>query len=436
MPTPSSIFALGCCLSWLDGNPWTTISDKLQGSLTLGTYQSFNSAAQESSKTRFDTTLDLEFDGDISERWRYHLAPRVFINNMGWSKGVVDQEPVTQDDRFILDAQEGYVRYTADSFDLTVGRQIYRSSVADIVYNPSDNNYPMDFKDLLLIQKMGVFSSALRYSGEDISVTAIAIPWFTPSRLPGNNSRWQGDLGEAPTTFQGFDLGLGSRDLPNRDPGNAGAYELRLASSTLLSGWDLGLYFHDGLDPTGVLRGEILAQQVVLHQSFPRFRESGASFSTTWRNMEFHGEAGYHDTVNNAMDDDYFEYVVGTNLTYYSVPFTEETFIVMEYAGERVVEQKTAGSLYSGSGDYARPFQGGTWIASVNFKFDEDTNLKVSGLLNQRHADGLWRADLGHKFNDVLKVNIGFDVIYGDSDTFFGRWRNNDRFFVTWTIFI
>lgn len=434
MPTPSSLFTLACCLSWQDGNVWSSVADKLQGTLTLGAYHHFEDAVQESGNTRFQAKLELDFDGDISERIRYHLTPRVYIDNLGWASGVVDQEPETQRDRFILDTGEAYVRYGAEQFDLTLGRQIHRWSVADIPYNPVDNNYPMDFLDSLTLQKMGVFSGSLQYSSENFSLSLLAIPWFTPSRLPGNNNRWQGDFGEAASKFQGFDLAPGSREIPGREPSNF-AYAFHLASSSLVDGWDLALNFYQGRDPIGVLRGDIAGSRVTLNQVFPRFRETDVSFSTTWRNMEFHGEAGYHDTEDNRMDDDYLEYVLGMNLTYYSVPFTEETFIVLEYVDEQIINHKSATSLFSGSGEYTRPFKG-TWVASVNFKFDEDNSLKLTSLLNQADQDGVWRADFSHKFNDVLKVNVGVDVIDGASSTFFGRWRNNDRIFVNWTIFI
>lgn len=435
MPTTPSLLALGCCLSWLEGGLWSDVADKLQGSLTLGTYHHFHDAVQEHGDTRIEAKLELEFDGKLGERVRYHFTPRAYVNNMDWATGVVDQEPETQPNRFILDAGEAYLRYSADSFDLSLGRQVYRWSVADIPYNPSDNNLPMDFMDSLNLQKMGVFSGSLQYSSENVSLTLLAIPWFTPSRIPGGNSRWQGDFGDAPSTFMGYDLAVGSRSLPDWNPGNAGAYGFHLASSTLLNGWDLALNFYDGRDPVGVLRGDIVGRNVVLHQDFPRFRETGISYSTTWGNVEFHGEAGFHDTVDNEKDDDYLEYVVGANYTNYSVPFTEETFIVLEYADEQLVQRKSAFSRYSGSGDYVRPFKG-TWIASVNFKFDEDNSLKLSGLRNQADLDGLWRADFSHKFNDALKVNVGVDFLDGSSNSFFGRWRNNDRIFMNWTLFI
>lgn len=413
---------------------WEKISDALRGSLTVGIYHHFEEAKQEATNTRYQAQLELEFEGEIQDHLHYFLTPQLYLDNLGWASGIVNEEPETSTDRFIVDVEEAYMRYTAEKLDLTLGRQIFNWGVAD-AFNPNNNINPLDLLDVPTLKKMGVFSGTLRYSDENLNASLVVIPWFTPARIPGDNSRWQGDLGEAASQFSGFDLTVGPRELPDKTLDNA-AYALRFGSSTLLSGWDIAVSFYDGIDSIGVLRGDLMsAQQIALTQVFPQFQETGLSFSTTWESLEFHGEAGFHDTADNTMDDDYLEYVLGINFTYYNLPLTEETFVIVEYADEQIIHDQSANSPFSGSGEYVRAFQG-TWITSIKFTFNQDTQLTVSALRNEGSQDGVWRTKLSHKFNDSLKLEVGSDFIYGSPDTFFGRWRDNDRIFANLTLFL
>ncbi len=412
---------------------WEKISDSLRGSLTLGAYHHFEAAPQEATNTRYQANLKLEWSGSLNERTRYFFTPQLYLDNLGWSSGVVDEEPELNPDRFRVDLEEYYLRYNANRFDLTLGRQLFNWGIAD-GYNPNNNINPMDLLDVPTLKKMGVFSGSLRYSDEDLSAHLVVIPWFTPTRIPSFRSRWQGDFGEAASQFSGLELVSGGRELPDHRFEDA-AYAVRLSSSTLLRGWDLAVSFYEGFDPIGVLRGEQRGSQIALSQVFPRFQESGLSFSTTWSSLEFHGEAGLHDTQDNRMDDDYLEYILGLNWTYYDLPFTEESFLILEYADERITRNQSAYTPFSGSGEYVRPFKG-SWIASVRLSFNQETQLTLSGLRNPSSQDGVWRAKLSHQFSDSLKLDLGGEWIYGSPDTFFGHWSHNDRIWANLILFL
>lgn len=409
-----------------DGSIWQRFTDAINGELDLATYHHFESVPQEERNTRYQGNLKLEFSGSLSENWSYFLTPRLYADNMGWARGVVDEVPETQPERYIFDFEEAYVTYYGDAYDVRVGRQIFGWGVSD-AYNPMDNINPLDVWDIPTAFKMGVFAASYNYDHEHFRMTLVGVPWFTPSRLIDENSRWTGDLSEAQQQFAGLDLVIGERQLPTNTLDNSGV-GFRIATSSLITGWDLAFSYYDGVESIGVLEGTLAFPQVELSQVFPRYREFGASFSTVAGRWEFHGEAGAHYTDGDAMDDDYLEWVAGLNLTIdaYNTGFMEEVFVIFEYADEYLIESKIADNQFSGTGEYVRPFKG-TWITSLDFKFSQDTHVKLAGALNQGAHDGFGTVEWTHKFSDRFMVELGTSFLNGPNNTFFGRWRDNDR---------
>ena len=233
----------------------------------------------------------------------------------------------------------------------------------------------------------------------------------------------------APDSFQ-----FSGVNLPN-DSLDQSQFGLRISSSSLLDGWDLGLIYNYGHQSTGVFRGDVTPGGVVASLHYPRYFEVGASFSTVLGEWQIHGEGAYHATLDEQMDDDYIEYVIGVNRVFSDLPIpgVEETRLILEYAGEEITREISEGSPFFGSRQFSRPFEDAV-VGSLNFKISEDTDIELSGSYDFADQGWMFEASLNHKFSANCKVTAGTHFFEGPEDSFLGKWNNNDRSFIALTL--
>ena len=412
------------------GTQWA--EDRFDGEFTLSYYDYFRDSQIDSTDPFFGANLVLDFAGNITDSMSYLIKPRFQFDNGNRASEVFEVIETSQD-RYYSNFDEAFVDHYASNFQLTAGKQIYSWGVSD-TYKPVENLNPYDVVDLPSARKMGVYSLGAAGIWESFSLETVLVPWFTPTRLPREDNRWLGNTQSQSNALQsllGFDptIDFAGRDLPSNSVENVqgGA---RLASSSLIPGWDLGLTYVQGRDPIGVVRaGVSTAPVVAVTQVFQRFREFGATVSTTFGSVEVHAEAAYRDTTDNAFDDDFIEYVAGFNYTYYDVPGVEELRLVAEYAGEGIVSEKDTGNAFVPTGQYIRPFKN-SFLGSLEFKFSEETQFIVASALNFNEQDFFLQPKISHQFDNGIELDIGLDFMEGNQNSFFGHWDRNNRLFV------
>jgi len=408
------------------------VSEFVEGDLRLAFYEHFDDLGPDHLKGRAELDLTLEIGGDITESVSYKFIPVIHCDNYGGSTKYLDRIWEKSNERYTLNLEEAYVTFASDNCDLRIGKQVYSWGYGD-AYNPTDNINPQDIVDVGNVEKIGVTSASCTYSAELFTLEAVVVPVFTPSRLPPMDSRWAGDLSETTAAFAPLTPRFGYAVRPHRTVANV-QFAGQLSTSVLLQGWDLALSYYEGFQPVGVFRGAVAPPDVILERVFPKIRETGVGFSTTVGQFEIHGEGAYHDTRDNDKDDDYYEYIAGVNYTMDGPPFEfmETVTFVAEYIHEDKRRRKPPRNEYTGTGDYLRPFPD-TVVGKVIVKFSEETKLEVSAVRNLGDDDSFIQPRLTHKFTDNTKVEAGVDIISGKSDTFFGRWSNNDRAYVILT---
>ena len=276
----------------------------------------------------------------------------------------------------------------------------------------------------------------------------MVVPLFTPSRLPlTSDNRWaswsSARLGQVADFFGAWPLVENQgRRLPGDRLENA-QYGFKLSSSTLAPGWDLALCFYRGLYPSGVFENTIIppgpdspAPLVRSRRVFPVFNETGASFATTAGDWEWHGEVAYHWTQDRDKDEDYFEYVLGLNYTYpdASALSLQEAIFILEYAGVSVTRQRPSHSLYTDAG-YGRGLKN-SLQATLKLEFSQDSSLEVVGAYTFDDRDWFCAIGFQHKLSDQVTGELGFQGFAGPEDSFFGQWRDNDRFYLQFTYYI
>jgi hypothetical protein len=408
------------------------------GSATATFDQYFESSrADQNGDYFYETVLDLNVTGQVGEHVLYVLTPRLQYH----SGNLVDMrfEFLEQNEqRPVFTFQEAYVEFSHEGFSASVGKHLFSWGVAD-AYKPTDVINPSDSLIIPDSYKIGVPSTALRYAGGWGSMEAVIVPWFTPARSPEPTDRWFPDDSETRRRLQealGFvpPIVYPPRELPGNAIENIQA-GMRLQSSSLLQGWDLALNYFRGFQPNGIYRGGVAPGPALgLTRTYPEFHMVGGSFSTTWQDFEFHGETAYHHTVEDAQDENYISYIAGLNYNWtQSLPsFLDRATLVLEYAGEQVTRERPAGSNFVSSG-IDRGLTNSV-VTKARFEFLQETRFEISGAYNFNGSDYAVGFSLARKFFDRLDARIGADFLWGDNDTFFGAWAQNDRVYSSLTL--
>jgi hypothetical protein len=113
--------------------------------------------------------------------------------------------------------------YHKGRLNLEVGRQLIRWGKADIL-NPTDRLAPRDFLNVIHSEFLPVTGARMIYGGQSDTIDIVAVPFFTPSRVPLLDQRWGGLAADYPVI-----------NLPSRFPA---AHRLRhagITSAALLS---------------------------------------------------------------------------------------------------------------------------------------------------------------------------------------------------------
>jgi hypothetical protein len=214
-------------------------------------------------------------------------------------------------------------------------------------------------------------------------------------------------------------------------------YAARL--KTTVAGWDLSASYFDGFEHTPVLRlsSVEVAPGIVLPQVTPvftRIRAVGLDASTTFRKLEIHGESAFKFVERNGREDR-LQTIAGLNYTLEGLRLTwlDRVLFVAEYAREVVLESRPDSHIVArgeapGIGDLA--FRNAV-AGRVTFVLDEDTQLKLTGTADLTRSFNYYaQVSLSRKLGDAIQIDAGFDVLHGSRQTFWGAWRDNDRFFV------
>ncbi len=417
--------------------------------------------------------MRLEINQDLGEGFGLFLAPQWKADSGNYVK-----EPWMnfRDSNFrdpYFSFNQGYLRYRAESFDVTAGKQIYSWGTAD-GYNPTDYLLnPWDYQDIPDREKLGVFSISANYSPlPDTSFQFIVIPLFTPSRIPMVDNRWLGvgeaavgffkSLGAGPLAKQlarfvvlpaiDFIIKDGRKLPPSRFENTEVAFR---AKTSAISGWDLSLSYFDGYDnlPVVTVQGPICIVRGICvgppKTVFPRVRAPGFDFSTTFGKLEVHGEAvaKFYDA---GLTTDRMPVVIGGRYVWDQSDVgglgLEQILLVLEY-GHDIDLHKRDNPLTRDLSFFVRPIQS-TIISRLGFKIDDANEFTLSGAFNFYGPNsGYVQPKYTHKITDNLKAEVGFDVFWGDFSvkadlnalklkqnfSFWGKWDRNDRGFLTLT---
>jgi hypothetical protein len=375
-------------------------------------------------------------EGILRLGWERRLAPWLDaravvegrVDDSQYADDVYFEVPEDNEHRSYVDLKEAVVGVQKHPLKLTLGKQFFAWGTAD-GYNPTDNLNPYDYLDPIDREKLAVYSAAAQLTAGRASLTLVLVPLFTPSRVPFTDSRWLAVPEDVAALAE-------PRELPPNTAENM-QYAARLRGT--IAGWDLSVSYFEGFEATPVIEQTTVAvapgvEVTRLTPVFTRMRVPGFDFSTTFGKLEVHGEAAAKFVVRDGRDDR-FQGIAGINYAFdeLGLSWLDRIHVIAEYAREEVLATDSSSPVLDLDDRLALPNNGfrDAVIGRLLVHFNDDTQLEVGGTVNfVGSVNHYLNVELTHKATDALHVTTGVDLFNGPRDTFWGRWRDNDRFYM------
>ena len=416
-----------------DKEPWSLGAYGISGTLLYKNYSQFQKGFNDSQNFVNQGILDVQWAHKWTSWWSHKIVGEVREDDDHLVNGQSFQIPETSPQRSIFDVKEAVTTFRVGPVDLMFGKQFFAWGTAD-GFNPIDLINPYDYLDVIDNEKLAVFTAAGRLTLGASSLTFVVIPVFTPSRTPLDTSRWV-----PPPPSNAPPAVIDGRELPSRDLSNI-QYATRL--KTTIRGWDLAVSYFDGFDSTPVIKQGTAPVAPGLSISrftpvYTRLNVPGFDFSTTWRKFEFHGEAAFRLVASNGRQDQ-MQGVWGLNYTWdtFELSWLEQILFIVEYAKTVNLSSGSGSNILGNSSLIAsglafrnQAFTDSAWGRAI-FRFTDKTQLNLSSAIDfSGPTNGYAQLKATHKLTDALQAEAGLDFFMGGTNTFWGRWRENDRFF-------
>ncbi|MEF3255792.1 MAG: hypothetical protein K6348_09595 [Deferribacterales bacterium] len=312
-----------------------------------------------------------------------------------------------------------------DNFELTLGKKDIKVGVATL-YSPAERYKIIEGNDPVDLKEIGMWQIRGDYFKNDITYTFIFLPVFNESKVPSPYTRWSGeeDNSSTSTEFEGVKEDDIYKDIVNIRPEN---FSYLSKIKAVVKGWDIFATLYYGVSPYSVLR-EDDNNSDKYYREHPMILSTSSGFSTTYKKFEIHGETHLQYSPQGK-DDTFINYIVGSTYTldeWVQYIWIDRIDATIEYAGEEIINDQYAKNYKRSSVDQRAGRNNilGRFNAKVNEKFNFEwyftRNFDDKGFMHRYGAI--------YKFKSGITLKAFFDFFDGPKDSYFGKWRKNDRF--------
>ena len=400
---------------------------------------------------------------------------RVRVATSGWLEWGNQEDTYSgmteffQDDdrrRNVWEVNELYAVADFGEVDVTAGRKILENGMGTL-FSPANRYSALDLNDPMDPRRLGVWQTSVDWTTGDTTWTMAVLPFFIASKTPSVESRWiSGDEWAGIPGYFGVDgsqyedflqwlyyfsdlsgvdlvsliervLGIDfggqtplvnvTYDTPDSDDPEQWGWFGRVKTS--VGNWDLsGSAFH-GPSVYPVLKAHVdtsaLTATVIVEH--PITDQASGGFSTTWKELEFHGEA-LVSMAEGGTDDSYVQSMGG--VTWSSQSLAEamgmhRVDLTAEYVREDIMDRQSADGYFMSS-EYARLGRDDV-LGRLELFLTEDVSLQwmtdvlLSNSARLHRFGATWRLAEGLVWSGAVEL---FD---GPDTTYYGRWRDLDR---------
>lgn len=415
-------------------NIWDKILDGTSGKYTGRYYHFFYSIDDADGKK--DTRKD--FFSTMLELKTTYATNKIIYNFEGWVETGTERETyqgVTQnprdDERYrrYFELSELNIVYSEKENQLTAGKKKFKLGKSTL-YSPVDKLTLRDMNDPLDPKEIGIWHARIDHFKGQHTFTGAVIPFYSENKTPNAKTRWAGTDSDENSDF---DFAKYKDSSITKEPvaktpehfSYLGMYK------TTISGWDVFGSVFRGVSPYVVLSKETDSGGSYYVKEHPLASVAATGFSTTKGKFEIHGEA-YLQVTDDGKDDDFVNAVVGTTYTldnYVSAVGLEKITFTAEYANEQILDEQDA-DLYIESSVKQRSGRNDV-LGRAEAKVNED--LSIIYFFSRSLIDGGHMQHLGadYKIRDGLTFKSYIDYFDGGKDSYYGKWRKNDRWYNT-----
>ena len=239
--------------------------------------------------------------------------------------------------------KEAYAKLRKSWLDLKVGKQVMEWGQSDKI-RPTNNLCPMDYTDYLDSERLGVVAVNATVDLDSLGrLQAIFIPVFTPTLLPGSQSRWHLDQGQMAamqmaSRYPGMKAGVSL--LPDQTPkADIGAAQWGVQYSLSLWGFDFDVNYLYGYSflPEVLLSAAPVARDslsATIAKHYYRQQVAGGSLSRVMGQYACRVECAefWPDGLNASHS--YFRYSVGLDRTFYDIVGRSNLMLLAQWMDE------------------------------------------------------------------------------------------------------
>jgi hypothetical protein len=335
------------------------------------------------------------------------LAPWLFVKLAALleydSHGDIDRDRWYDDDdrglkRAPLRFRDLVVGFRAGETTIVVGRQRLTWQRATFV-NASDNLTPRDWTDPLDPARLSPYAIDAAWEHERWSLEAAIVPRYAPSRLPQLNERW---FELPPLTLSWADAVF--------PPVSWSTLQGAVRGGFRGSGGEVRLSYFRGYDDAPRLTPNL----TVLDRAFPKLEVAAVDGEVLLGAVVLRGEGGYFHYPGGEAD--------GYGLFEVECEWSRSGWRVIGGYGDDVAGGVSAPALTS----LDQAFLPAVFVYVERGELTE-WQVALEATVGTKDFDSLVRVAGSYPITSHVRVGGELDVVSGNAQSFWGRWRDNDR---------
>lgn len=323
-----------------------------------------------------------------------------------------------------LELREGYIDYTAKSWDLRIGRQVITWGLGDLIF--INDLFPKDYEAFfsgrpLEYLKKGVDGIRLGLYSGFASFELIAIPVFEPNNYPDSKR------------FYLFDPMPNVTNREEKDPATTlENTELALRIYRDIAGLDASVYFYRGYFRRPYMMPDNPVNTTKITLYYPELSVYGLSLQGRALDGVLSLEAGYYDSREDRRGDNPFlpnsrsKFLIG-----YQRQLWEDFTVGLQYYGEYMDDYSEYKKNQPAGLPVEKRFYQLATIRLTQLLMHQNLRLSFFSFYSPSDRDYMLNPEIKYNFSDHIWAAIGGNIFGGDKKwTQFGQLDRNDNFYI------
>ena len=356
------------------------------------------------------TITEMMFEPSITlvqDKYLLYLEADFRFDNIDMADGIIWDDSRRRKN---VDLGEFYFEYLKGKMFSRLGYQEFDFSILEKV-SASDMINPRDWNHIIDYEKVTVPALNLKYGYSDF-VELVYVPWFMPSRLPGDENPWSRIFPSS--------VDLLAQEMPDR---NDGQFLLRLG--TTLFDTDYIFSYYNGYSYSPGYRTEFFSPESLAIVPWYNKQELFAfSVSRMIGEYTLNTEIAYFDQDSR---DNFIQFGLSVSRLWSGfISDTDSLYVMLQYSDETVVDREEG---LQDDYDLRRMLQGIQSEITYILDESEEWALKLQGAVNT--SDGDYYFSPSFEYNgEKYSIQVGVAIFSGESGTFFGEYSDNDYGFI------